>query len=84
MGMLPPNGDLGKVDSMYREMLWDLQQLPKVTTRIADLLRGLYSETECSDVCKGICSLFPLNMGVKQGCILGLPPLKNMYGLSFR
>ena len=70
--------DLKKAfDSVHRETLWDLLRLRGIPPRIIGLLTGLYSETVSAVKCgKGVSSFFPVNTGVRQGCVLA-PSLFN-------
>ena len=78
-GMLAAYVDLKKAfDSVHREALWDLLRLRGIPARIIDLLTGLYSGTESAVKCggAGVSSFFPVNSGVRQGCVLA-PSLFN-------
>ncbi|KAG0722631.1 Retrovirus-related Pol polyprotein from type-1 retrotransposable element R2 [Chionoecetes opilio] len=77
-GMLAPYVDLKKAfDSVHRESLWDLLRLRGIPARTIGLMTGLYSGTESAVKCRGgVSSFFPVNTGVRQGCILA-PSLFN-------
>ena len=57
---------------MHRKALWDLLEFRRISAGIVGLLTGLYSRTE--SVMKweevSVSSLFPVNTGVRQGCVL--------------
>ncbi len=76
--MLTAYVDLKKaLDSVHREKLWDILRVRGIPARIIDLMTGLYSGTESAVKCgAGISSSFPLNSGVRQGCVLA-PSLFN-------
>ena len=64
-------------DSVHRETLWDLLRLREIPARIIGLLTGLLSGTVSAVKCGGgVCSFFPVNTGVRQGCVLA-PALFN-------
>ena len=77
-GMLAAYVDLKKAfDSVHRETLWDLLRLRGIPARIIGLLTGLYSGTVSAVKCGGgESSFFPVNTGVRQGCVLA-PSLFN-------
>ncbi|KAG0726185.1 LINE-1 retrotransposable element ORF2 protein [Chionoecetes opilio] len=77
-GMLAAYVDLKKAfDSVHRESLWDLLRLRGIPARTIGLITGLYSGTESAVKCgAGVSSLFPVNTGVRQGCVLA-PSLFN-------
>ncbi|KAG0723422.1 Transposon TX1 uncharacterized protein [Chionoecetes opilio] len=77
-GMLAAYVDLKKAfDSVHRESLWDLLRLRGIPARTIGLITGLYSGTESAVKCRaGVSSFFPVNTGVRQGCILA-PSLFN-------
>ena len=77
-GMLAAYVDLKKAfDSVHRETLWDLLRLRGIPARIIGLLTGLYSGTVSAVKCGGgVSSFFPVNTGVRQGCVLA-PSLFN-------
>ncbi|KAG0730593.1 Retrovirus-related Pol polyprotein from type-2 retrotransposable element R2DM [Chionoecetes opilio] len=77
-GMLAANVDLKKAfDPVHRESLWDLLRLRGIPARTIDLITGLYSGTESAMKCgAGVSSFFPVNTGVRQGCVLA-PSLFN-------
>ena len=77
-GFLAAFVDLKKAfDSVHRESLWDLLRLRGIPAAILDLLTGLYSGTESAVKCGGgVSSFFPVNSGVRQGCVLA-PTLFN-------
>ena len=77
-GMLAAYVDLKKAfDSVHRETLWDLLHLHGIPARITGLLTGLYSGTVSAVKCGGgVSSIFPVNTGVRQGCVLA-PSLFN-------
>ncbi|KAG0726080.1 Retrovirus-related Pol polyprotein from type-1 retrotransposable element R2 [Chionoecetes opilio] len=70
--------DLKKAfDSVHRESLWDLLRLRGIPARTIGLMTGLYSGTESAVKCgAGVSSFFPVNTGVRQGCVLA-PSLFN-------
>ena len=76
--MLAAYVDLKKAfDSVHRETLWDLLRLRGIPARIIGLLTGLYSGTVSAVKCGGgESSFFPVNTGVRQGCVLA-PSLFN-------
>ena len=64
-------------ESVHREVLWDLLRLHGIPAGIIGLLSGLYSGTESAVKCEGgVSSFFPVNTGVRQGCVLA-PSLIN-------
>ncbi|KAG0723224.1 putative protein in type-1 retrotransposable element R1DM [Chionoecetes opilio] len=71
-GMLAAYVDLKKAfDSVHRESLWDLLRLRGIPARTIGLITGLYSGTESAVKCgAGVSSFFPVNTGVRQGCVL--------------
>ncbi|KAG0729200.1 (E3-independent) E2 ubiquitin-conjugating enzyme UBE2O [Chionoecetes opilio] len=73
-GMLAAYVDLKKAfDSVHRESLWDLLRLRGIPASTI----GLYSGTESAVKCwGGVSSFFPVNTGVRQGCVLA-PSLFN-------
>ncbi|KAG0711023.1 Iron-sulfur protein NUBPL [Chionoecetes opilio] len=77
-GMLAAYVDLKKAfDSVHRESLWDLLRLQGIPARTIGLITGLYSGTESAVKCgAGVSSFFPVNTGVRQGCVLA-PSLFN-------
>ncbi|KAG0730184.1 LINE-1 retrotransposable element ORF2 protein [Chionoecetes opilio] len=77
-GMLAAYVDLKKAfDSVHRESLWDLLRLRGIPARTIGLITGLYSGTESAVKCgAGVSSFFPVNTGVRQGCVLA-PSLFN-------
>ncbi|KAG0713639.1 Pikachurin [Chionoecetes opilio] len=77
-GMLAAYVDLKKAfDSVHRESLWDLLRLRGIPARTIGLMTGLYSGTESAVKCGGgVSSFFPVNTGVRQGCVLA-PSLFN-------
>ena len=77
-GLLAAYVDLRKAfDSVHRETLWDILRVRGIPARIIDLLTGLYSGTESAVKCGGgISNSFPVNSGVRQGCVLA-PSLFN-------
>ncbi|KAG0713167.1 CCR4-NOT transcription complex subunit 11 [Chionoecetes opilio] len=77
-GCLQPMLDLKKAfDSVHRESLWDLLRLRGIPARTIGLITGLYSGTESAVKCgAGVSSFFPVNTGVRQGCVLA-PSLFN-------
>ncbi|KAG0714105.1 LINE-1 retrotransposable element ORF2 protein [Chionoecetes opilio] len=77
-GMLAAYVDLKKAfDSVHRESLWDLLRLRGILARTIGLITGLYSGTESAVKCRaGVSSFFPVNTGVRQGCVLA-PSLFN-------
>lgn len=55
---------------MNREALWDLKQLRRISTRTVGLLPGMDSGTVSDIKCDwNLSSFFPVNTGVRQGCI---------------
>ena len=70
--------DLKKAfDSVHRESLWELLRLRGIPTGIINLVSGLYSGTESAvRWCGRNSSFFPVNSGVRQGCVLA-PSLFN-------
>ena len=70
--------DLKKAfDSVHREALWDLLRFRGIPAAILDLLVGLYAGTESAvKYGGGVSSFFPVNSGVRQGCVLA-PSLFN-------
>ena len=70
--------DLKKAyDAVHRETLWDLLRLLGIPARIIGLLTSLYSGTVGAVKCGGgVSSFFPVNTGVRQGCVLA-PSLFN-------
>ena len=59
--------------------LWDLLRLRGIPATIIGLLTGLYSRTVSALNCGGgVSSFFPVNTGVRQGCVLA-PSLFNTY-----
>ena len=76
--MLAAYVDLKKeFDSVHRETLWDLLRLRGIPARIIGLLTGLYYETVSAvKGGGGVSSFFPVNTGVRQGCVLA-PSLFN-------
>ena len=77
-GMLAAYVDLKKAfDSVHREALWELLRLRGIPARIIGLLTGLYTGTESAvKFGGGVSSFFPVNSGVRQGCVLA-PSLFN-------
>ena len=77
-GLLAAYVDLKKAfDSVHRETLWDLLRVRGIPARIIDLMTGLYSGTDSAVKCGGgISNPFPVNAGVRQGCVLA-PSLFN-------
>ena len=62
---------------MHRESLWEILRLRGIPTKIIDLISSLYTGTESAVKCGGgISSFFPVNSGVRQGCVLA-PTLFN-------
>ena len=58
-------------DSVHRETIWDLLRLHGILARIIGLLTSLNSETVSAVKCGGgVFSFFPVNTGVRQGCVL--------------
>ncbi|KAG0729261.1 Retrovirus-related Pol polyprotein from type-2 retrotransposable element R2DM [Chionoecetes opilio] len=78
LGMLAAYVDLKKAfDSVHHESLWDLLRLRGIPARTIGLITGLYSGTESAVKCgAGVSSFFPVNTGVRQGCVLA-PSLFN-------
>ncbi len=70
--MLEAYVDLKKAfDSVHREALWDLLRLRGIPARTIGLLTGLFSRTESAvEWGAGLPSFFPVNAGVRQGCVL--------------
>ena len=77
-GLLAAYVDLKKAfDSVHRGTLWDILRIRGIPARIIDLMTGLYSRTESAVKCGGgISSFFPVDSGVRQGCVLA-PSLFN-------
>merc|ERR1712035_150031 len=77
-GLLAVYVDLKKAfDSVHRETLWDILHVRGIPARIIDLMAGLYSGTESVVKYGGsISDSFPVNAGVRQGCVLA-PSLFN-------
>ena len=77
-GLLAAYIDLKKAfDSVHRESLWEILRLRGIPTKIIDLISSLYTGTESAVKCGGgISSFFPVNSGVRQGCVLA-PTLFN-------
>merc|ERR1712035_203667 len=77
-GLLSVYVDLKKAfDTVHRETLWDILRLRGIPARIIDLMTGLHSGTESVVKCGGdISNSFPVNAGVRQGCVLA-PSLFN-------
>ena len=74
--MLAAYVDLKKAfDSVNRKTLWDLLRFRRILARIIGLLTGLYSGT-VSACGGGVSRFFPVNIGVRQGCVLA-PSLFN-------
>ena len=72
-GMRAAYVDLKKAfDSVHQETLWDLLHLRGIPARIIVLLTGLYSGTVSAVKCGGGVFSFPVNTGVRQGCVLAL------------
>ena len=66
--MLAASVNLKKAfDSVHRQALWDLLHLREIPARNPT---GLYSGTVSAMKCgKGVSSFFPVNKGVRQGCV---------------
>ena len=77
-GLLAAYVDLKKAfDSVHRGTLWDILRVRGIPARIIGLMTGLYSGTESAVKCgSGISDFFPVNSGVRQGCVLA-PSLFN-------
>ena len=77
-GLLAAYIDLKKAfDSVHRESLWEILRLRGIPTKIIELIASLYTGTESAVRCGGgISSFFPVNSGVRQGCVLA-PTLFN-------
>ena len=77
-GFLAAYVDLKKAfDSVHRESLWNVLRLRGVPAGIIGLITGLYSGTESAVKYGGnVSSFFPVQAGVRQGCILA-PSLFN-------
>ncbi len=58
---------------MDRGTLWDILCVRGIPSRIIGLMTGLYSGTGSAVKCgSGISDFFPVNSGVRQGCVLAL------------
>ena len=58
-------------DSVNRDALWRILGLRGVLPKLIDLMPELYSGTESAVRCGGtISDLFPVDTGVRQGCVL--------------
>ena len=69
--MLAAYGLKKAFDSVHRETLWDLLHLRGIPARIIALLTCQYSGTVSAVKCGGgVSSFFPVNTGIKQGCVL--------------
>lgn len=84
--LLVADVDLKKAyDSLHRSKLRDILYVRGISTKIIDLMTALLSETE-SGVKRGwgggISSLFPVNSGVRQGCVLALSLSNILHGLD--
>lgn len=77
-GLLAAYVDFKKAfDSVHRETLWDVLRFRGIPAKIIGLMTGLYSGTESAVKCGGgISAFFPVNSGVRQGCVLA-PSLFN-------
>ena len=77
-GLLAAYVDFKKAfDSVHRGTLWEILRVRGIPARIIDLMTGLYSGTVSAVKCGGgISSFFPVNSGVRQGCVLA-PSLFN-------
>ncbi|KAG0727434.1 LINE-1 reverse transcriptase [Chionoecetes opilio] len=75
-GMLAAYVDLKKAfDSVHRESLWDLLRFRGIPAGTIGLITGLYSGTESAVKCgAGVSGFFPVNTGVRQGCVLAPSP----------
>ncbi|XP_037780276.1 uncharacterized protein LOC119576702 [Penaeus monodon] len=70
--------DLKKAfDTVHHKSLWKILTLRGIPTRIIGLISSLYTDTENVVKCSGgLFSLFPMNSGVKQSCVLA-PTVSN-------
>ena len=77
-GLLAAYIDLKKAfDSVHRESLWEILRLRGIPTQIIGLIASLYTGTESAVKCGGgMSNFFPVNSGVRQGCVLA-PTLFN-------
>lgn len=65
------SGNIPTANAVHHEVLWEFLQLHGIHARIISLMTGLYCESESVVKCEGsISSFFPMNMGVRKGCIL--------------
>lgn len=73
-GLLAAYFDLKKAfDSVHRESLLEILRLRGIVPKIIELIASLYTGTESAVRCGGgISSFFPVNSGVRQGCVLVL------------
>ena len=78
IGLLAAYVDLRKTfDSVNRDVLWSVLALREIPLKLVNLISGLYSGTESAVKCDGtISDYFPVNTGVRQGCVLA-PTLFN-------
>ena len=77
-GLLAAYIDLKKAfDSVHRESLWEILRLRGIPSKIIELIVSLHTGTESAVKCGGgTSSFFPVNSGVRQGCVLA-PTLFN-------
>ena len=77
-GLLAAYVDFKKAfDSVHRESLWDILRIRGIPAKIIDLMTGLHTGTTSAVKCGGSPSdFFPVNSGVRQGCVLA-PSLFN-------
>lgn len=65
-------------DSVHRDSLWDIARSYGIPSRFVDVFRNLYLDSSCCVRTEnGTTSYFPINTGVRQGCVLS-PFLFNM------
>ena len=77
-GLLAAYVDLRKAfDSVNRDALWGILGLRRIPAKLVQLISALYCGTESAVRCGGsISDYFPVNTGVRQGCVLA-PSLFN-------
>ena len=73
------------VDSVHRETLWDIFRLLYIPARIIGLVTDLYSRAVSAVKReRGVSSFFPINTGVRQGCVLAAAFFQHIPGLGTR